>query len=270
MIHPSAIISPGAQVDPSVEVGPFSVIDGEVSLGPGCRVGPHVYLTGRTAIGPDNCFHANCVIGDAPQDVKYKNAPTGLRIGAHNIFREGCTVHRSAKPEEETVVGSHNFLMANSHVGHNARVGDHVILANGALLGGYAEVEDRAFVSGNCMVHQFSRVGQLAIMQGGSALTQDLPPFTIMRGVNGMCGLNSIGLRRAGIDPAERLDIKRLYRKLFLSGEDRSKAMAEAKTKFVSASAKHLLEFIATSKRGVCRHHGLAYGERDPGDLGID
>ena len=270
MIHPSAIISPGAQLDSSVEVGPFAVIDRQVSIGPGCRVGPHVYLTGITTIGADNTFHAHAVIGDAPQDVKYKDAPTGLRIGAHNLFREGVTVHRSAKPGEDTVIGSHNFLMVNSHVGHNVRLGDHVIVANGALLGGYAEVEDGAFISGNCLVHQFVRVGQLAIMRGGSAISQDLPPFTMVRDDNSLCGLNTIGLRRAGLRAADRLELKRLYHKLFLSGQNRSQAMAEARKEFVSASAKHLLDFIAASKRGVCRHRGLAYGKGDPGDRSID
>jgi UDP-N-acetylglucosamine acyltransferase len=268
MIHPSAIISPGAQLDPSVEVGPFSVIDGQVSLGKGCRVGPHVYLTGRTVAGPDNCFHANCVIGGPPQDVKYKDDPTGLRIGAHNLFREGATVHRSAKPGEDTVVGSHNFLMVNSHVGHNVRLGDHVIVANGALLAGHVEVGDGAFISGNCLAHQFVRIGKLAIMQGGSAISQDLPPFMVARGGNNVCGLNTIGLRRAGVSPAERLELKRLYQKLFLSGLNLSQAVADARKEFVSASATHLLDFIAASKRGVCRHRGVAFGEDDPGEAG--
>jgi len=265
MIHPSAIISPGARLDSSVEVGPFSIIDGGVSLGPGCRVGPHVYLTGRAVIGPDNVFHAHCVIGDAPQDVKYKDEPTGLRIGAHNLFREGATVHRSAKVGEDTVIGSHNFLMVNSHVGHNVRLGDHVIVANGALLAGHVEVEDGVFISGNCLVHQFARIGRLAIMQGGSAISQDLPPFMVARGGNNICGLNIIGLRRAGLSAAERLELKRLYQKLFLSGLNLSQAAAGARKEFTSASARHLLDFIAASKRGVCRHRGLAYGESDPG-----
>jgi UDP-N-acetylglucosamine acyltransferase len=264
MIHPSAIISPGAQLDSSVEVGPFSVIDAEVSLGPGCRVGPHVYLTGRTTIGPENCFHANCVIGGPPQDVKYKNEPTGLRIGARNLFREGATVNRSAKLGEDTVVGSHNFLMINSHLAHNVRLGDRVIVANGALLAGHVEVEDGAFISGNCLVHQFVRIGTLAIMQGGSAISQDLPPYTVARGDNNIRGLNTVGLRRAGLSPAERLELKRLYQKLFLSGQNRSQAMAEARQEFASAPAVHLLDFIAASKRGVCRHRGVAFGEEDP------
>jgi UDP-N-acetylglucosamine acyltransferase len=264
MIHPSAIINPGAQLDASVEVGPFSIIDGQVSLGPGCRVGPHVYLTGRTTIGPDNEFHANGVIGGAPQDVKYKDEPTGLRIGAHNLFREGATVHRSAKPGEETVVGSHNFLMVNSHVGHNVCLGDRVIMANGALLGGHVVVEDGVFISGNCVVHQFVRIGTLAIMQGSSAISQDLPPFTVARGENSLCGLNTVGLRRAGFSAAERLELKRLYHKLFLAGRNLSHAAAEARKEFTSASATRLLDFIAASKRGILRHRGLASRESDP------
>jgi UDP-N-acetylglucosamine acyltransferase len=270
MIHPSAIISPRAQLDSSVEVGPFSVIDAGVSLGPGCRLGPHVYLTGHTAIGPDNAFHAGCVIGGPPQDVKYKDAPTRLRVGAANLFREGATVHRSATLEEDTVVGSHNFLMVNSHLGHNVCLGDHVIVANGALLAGHVRVGDGAFISGNCLVHQFVRVGTLAIMQGGAAISQDLPPFMVARGANSLCGLNTIGLRRAGFGPAERLELKRLYQKLFLSGRNLSQALAEAQQEFLSAPARLLLEFIAASKRGVCRHRGLAYGQGQTGGDAID
>ena len=117
MIHPTAIIHPKAALDATVRVGPFAVIDAGVELGAGCVVGPHVYLTGLTTAGTENRFHAGCVIGDAPQDLKYKDEPTRLRIGDDNVFREHVTVHRSTKLDAETVIGSHNFLMANSHVG---------------------------------------------------------------------------------------------------------------------------------------------------------
>jgi UDP-N-acetylglucosamine acyltransferase len=270
MIHPSAIIDRRAQLDSSVDVGPFAVIDGNVSLGPGCRVGPHVYLTGQTIAGADNSFHAGCAIGGPPQDVKYKNEPTRLRIGNANQFREGATVHRSAEPGQETVIGSNNFLMVNSHVGHNVWLGDHIVVANGALLGGHARVDDRAFISGNCLVHQFVRVGTLAIMQGGSAISQDLPPFMVARGGNNICGLNTVGLRRANVSVAERLELKRAYKMLFLSGEKLSVALAEARREFTSAAVKVLLDFIAASKRGVCRHRGLAYGEEEPEDGTLD
>ena len=257
MIHSTAIIHPKAELDSTVRVGPYAVIDGDVKLGANCIVGPHVYLTGLATIGSHNQFHAGCVIGDEPQDLKYKGEPTRLRIGDHNVFREHVTVHRSTKPEEETIIGSHNFFMANAHVGHNCVVGDHVILANGALLGGYAVVQDRAFVSGNCCVHQFCRVGTLAIMQGSSAASQDLPPFTMMHRVNELCGLNSVGLRRAGYTAEQRLELKRLYHMLFRSGKNLRDALAGAKKDFTSPAAKILLDFMSGTKRGFCADTGF-------------
>jgi UDP-N-acetylglucosamine acyltransferase len=256
MIHPTAIIHPKAKLDSTVQVGPYAVIDEGVELGANCVIGPHVYLTGLTTIGTDNQFHAGCVIGDAPQDLKYKNEPTRLRIGDHNVFREHVTVHRSTKPDAETVIGSHNFLMANAHVAHNCVIGDHVIMANGALLGGHAVVQDRTFISGNCLVHQFCRVGALALMQGGSAISKDLPPFTVALRVNEICGLNSIGLRRAGFTTEQRLELKRLYHLLFRSGKNLRAALAESQKKFTSPAAKILLDFVAGAKRGVCTDSG--------------
>ena len=177
MIHPTAIIHPKAKLDSTVRVGPYAVIDEGVELGADCVVGPHVYLTGLTTIGADNRFHAGCVIGDAPQDLKYKDEPTRLRIGDHNVFREHVTVHRSTKPDAETVIGSHNFFMANAHVAHNCIIGDHVIMANGALLGGHVEVQDRAFISGNCLRasvlprrHAGADAGRLGHQQGFAAV----------------------------------------------------------------------------------------------------
>jgi UDP-N-acetylglucosamine acyltransferase len=256
MIHPTAIIHPKAQLDDSVRVGPYAVIDGHVTLGPGCVVGPHVFLTGHTTVGANNVFHAGCVIGDAPQDLKYQDAPTRLRIGEGNVFREHVTVHRANQLEEDTVLGAHNFLMAHCHVGHNAQLGHHVIVANGALLAGHVSLADRAFVSGNCLVHQFVRVGTLALMQGGSAISKDLPPYCVARGDNGICGLNTIGLRRAGFTSEDRLELKRLYHLLFRSGLKLRDAIAAAREDFSSGPSRVLLEFVAASQRGVCADVG--------------
>ncbi len=252
MIHPTAIIHPRARLDSTVQIGPGAVIDEGVELGAHCLVGPHVYLTGLTSIGARNRFHAGSVIGDAPQDMKYDGTPTRLRIGTDNVFREHVTVHRSTKIEQETIIGSHNLLMAHCHVGHNSRLGDHVILANGVLLGGYARVDDRVFLGGNSLVHQFTRVGTLAMMQGGAAISQDLPPFTMAHQVNCLCGLNVVGLRRAGITAAERLELKRLYRSLFLSGTNLRAAVAQGTVEFAGDRAQELLRFVAEAKRGVC------------------
>lgn len=258
MVHPTAIIHPGAKLDPTVQVGPYAVIGEGVELGANCVIGPYVYLTGLTIIGTGNRFHAGCVIGDAPQDLKYKNEPTRLRIGDDNVFREHVTVHRSTQPETETVLGSHNLLMASAHVGHNSVMGNHIIMANGAMLGGHAEVQDQAFLSGNCLVHQFTRVGMLAMMQGGSAISQDLPPFTVALRWNEMCGLNSVGLRRAGFTMEQRLELKRLYQFLFRGGKNLRQVLIEARKKFNGDKAKILLDFMAGAKHGVCADVGRA------------
>jgi len=263
MIHPTAIIHPQAKLDATVQVGPYAVIDAGVELGADCVVGPHVYLTGLTLIGAGNRFHAGCVIGDAPQDLKYKDEPTGLRIGDNNVFREHVTIHRSTRPDVETIVGSRNFFMQHSHVGHNCVIGSDVILAGGALLAGHAVLQDRVFISGNCLVHQFTRVGTLAMMQGGSGISQDLPPFTMLSQGNLMCGLNVVGLRRAGFTAEQRLELKRLYHQLFRSGKNLREAVAAAGKSFNSAPAKVLLNFIGEAKRGVCSDSGHGAGTGD-------
>jgi UDP-N-acetylglucosamine acyltransferase len=263
MIHPTAIIHPKAKLDSTVDVGPYTVIDESVEVGPGCVLGPHVYITGCTVIAAHNRFHAGCVIGDAPQDLKYDGAPTNLRIGEHNTFREHVTIHRSTRSNEETLIGSHNFLMQHCHVAHNCRIGNNVIMAGGALLAGHAEVHDRAFISGNCLVHQFTRVGTLAMMQGGAAISKDLPPFTVAFHENEICGLNTVGLRRAGTSSEERIELKQLYRFLFRDGKNLRAALMEASAQFRTPSAQVLLEFVAQSKRGVCSDAGVRADARD-------
>jgi UDP-N-acetylglucosamine acyltransferase len=260
MNHPTAIIHPDAKLDASVHVGPYAVIDAGVELGADCVVGPHVYLTGQTRIGVGNRFHAGCVIGDAPQDLKYQGEPTRLSIGDHNVFREHVTVNRSTTLEGATVVGSNNFIMAGAHIAHNCVLGSHVIMANAAMLGGHATVYDRAFISASCLVHQFCRVGTLAIMQGGSVLSKDLPPYTVAHAVNRLCGLNTVGLRRAGFSPEARLELKKLYHALFRGRQSLSEAVAAARESFSSPGAKVMLEFIAAARRGVCANSGQMPG----------
>jgi UDP-N-acetylglucosamine acyltransferase len=261
VIHSTAIVHPKAKLDSTVQVGPLAVIDEGVELGPHCVVGPHVYLTGTTTAGSHNKFHAGCVIGNSPQDLKYKGDPSRLRIGNYNSFREHVTVNRATTTEEDTVIGSNCLLMASCHVGHNCQVGDYVIIANGALLGGHVVVADRAIISGTCLVHQFVHIGTLAMMQGGAAISKDLPPYTVARRNNTICGLNTVGLKRAGIAAAERLELRQLYRTLFRSGVNFRTAIAEARGKFSSQCASVFLDFIESSKRGVCFDVGTSRDE---------
>jgi UDP-N-acetylglucosamine acyltransferase len=256
MIHPTAVVHPRAELDPTVEIGPHAVVEAGVMIGANCKIGPHAHFLGPTSIGANNRFHAGCVIGDEPQDLKYKGQPTRLVIGESNVFREHFTAHRSNSEAEDTTIGSHNLFMVGSHVGHNCHIGNHVVFANGALAAGHVVVEDRAFVSGSCLIHQFARVGALAMMRGGSAISQDLPPFTVATGPNGMCGLNVVGLRRAGVSPEARLELRELYRALFRNGDPLRGAITAARERFNGELAERMLDFVANARRGVCRHVG--------------
>ena len=268
MIHPTAVIHPKAQLDPTVVVGPYAVIDGEVTIGAHCTLGPHVYLSGRTTIGTHNQFHAGCVVGNGPQDLKYKGGVTRLRIGDYNLIREHVTVHGSSTPEGETLIGSHNLLMHHSHAAHNVEIGNHVIMAGGAMLAGHVTVADRAVISGNGLVHQFCRIGTLAMMQGGTAVSQDLPPFCVAHEVNVLVGLNIVGMRRAGFTSAERLEIKKLYHLLVRGSGLMRERIAQARKEFTSERARLFIDFVATSKRGICSEagHKNDAAETDDGD----
>ncbi len=255
-IHPTAIIDPRARLHSTVEVGPFAIIEGGVELGEGCRVGPQVHLMGQLTAGARNTFATGCVLGGAPQDLRFRGEPTRLRIGDDNVFREHVTVHCANRLEEDTQIGSGCLFMAHSHVGHNACIGDRVIVANGAQVAGHVILADRVFISGNCLVHQFVRVGTLALMQGGSAISKDLPPFCVARGDNSICGLNVIGLRRAGMDDETRLELRRLYRALFRSGLGIPAAVEAAIPLMQSEWGRLLVEFVRSSKRGVVVERG--------------
>jgi len=254
MIHPTAIIHPNATLGQKVQIGPYAVIDEHVVLGEGCWVGPHVHITGCTSIGKQNRIHAGAVIGDAPQDLKYRDEPTSLIIGARNVFREHVTIHRSNKQEEKTVIGDDNLFMASSHVGHNSSVGNNVIMANGVLLGGHVTVHDRAFLSGNCLLHQFVTIGTLALMQGGAAVSKDVAPYCIAAGDNRISGLNTIGLRRCGMSADDRKELRRLYHLLFLRTERLQVVLDRLGDDFKSEAAQQMIEFVRASKRGICAH----------------
>lgn len=252
-IHPTAVIDSRAKIHAQAEIGPYVVIDGEVSVGRGCRIMAHSYLTGWTEIGENNEIHPGVILGDAPQDKGYHGEKSYLKVGDHNIFREYVQVHRGTAPESATVIGSHNFLMAGSHAGHNCRLGDHIVVANGALLGGYVEVGDQAFISGNCVVHQFVRVGGLSLMRGLSGASRDVPPYSIVDWRHTVRGVNVVGLKRAGFDELRIREIKEVYRVLFRRGRNLSLAVREIESAGnTSADIIALLDFIKSSKRGVC------------------
>ncbi|MGH7887318.1 MAG: acyl-ACP--UDP-N-acetylglucosamine O-acyltransferase [Candidatus Binatia bacterium] len=252
-VHPTAIIDPKAEIDSDVEIGPYVVIDGAVKIKRGTRVMAHAYLTGWTEIGEDNEIYPGAVLGAAPQDKAYKGQESYLRVGDRNIFREHVQVHRGTVADSATVIGNDNFLMATAHVGHNCQVGDGVILANGALLGGHVEVGNSVFISGNCVVHQFVRIGDYALMRGLSGTSRDVPPYAIVDWQHRVRGVNVVGLQRAGFDETRIRAIRRAFRILFRPGRNLAIAVNEVEqSKRVSGDVAALLDFIKSSKRGVC------------------
>jgi len=263
-IHPTAIVDARAELDPSVDVGPYVVIDGLVRIGARTRILAGAYLTGRTTIGVDNVIHPGAVLGHEPQDLAYRDADTGLTIGDANVFREHCEVHRGTQEGTSTAIGDRNYLMSQAHVAHNCRVGNDVILATGATLGGHVVVEDQAFISGNCVVHQHCRVGRLAIMRGLSRASRDVPPFAICDETHVVRGLNRVGLRRAGFDRERVRALATAFRVLFRSRTNLGLALARLDGEVRTPDVEYLVAFIRSSRRGV------AAGPRRPGDAEED
>jgi UDP-N-acetylglucosamine acyltransferase len=252
-IHPTAVIDVKAEIDAQAEIGPYVVIDGAVKIKRGTRVMAHAYLTGCTEIGEENEIFPGAVLGAEPQDKAYAGQETYLSIGDRNVFREHVQVHRGTAAGSATVIGNDNFLMATAHVGHNCKLGDNVILANGALLGGYVEVGNNVFISGNCVVHQFVHIGDFALMRGLSGTSRDVPPYAIIDWQHTVRGVNVVGLKRAGYDDKRIRAIRQAFRILFRPGRNLAIAVKEVEqTAQANNDVLALLQFIKTSKRGVC------------------
>jgi UDP-N-acetylglucosamine acyltransferase len=258
LVHPTAVIAADATLAADVRVGAFAVIEGPVALGPGCSVGAHVRLAGPLTAGRDNVFDTGTVIGGAPQHLAYKGEPTLVEIGDGNTFREHTTVHRGmpvgvGPGTGTTRIGDGNLFMAGSHVAHDCRVGSHGIYANCALLGGHVETGDRVLISGNSAVHQFCRVGRLALLSGASASSKDVPPFWVMQEVNRVCGVNVIGMRRAGVPTAEIQAVRRAFRFIYLERLTIAAALLRMEAEFGGVPAvRELIDFVRSSRRGIC------------------
>lgn len=254
-VHPTAIVSSAARIADDVEIGPFTVIEGSVNLGPGVKVAGHVLLRGDTVVGENSSIGWGSVIGADPQDLGFDpDTPSGVRIAAGNRIREYVTIHRGSTLDSVTVLGEGNYLMTGVHLGHDCRLGSNNVLANNVLLGGHVTVGDRAFLGGGAVCHQFVRVGSLAMLQGISGVSQDVPPYCVAHGVNQLGGLNTVGLRRAGLDAATRAEIKRLYMLLLRPGRLLADTLAEAAAMTWSSEARLLLDAVAApSRKGVLR-----------------
>ncbi len=256
MIHPTAIISPGATLGSEPEIGPYCVIEDGVRLGDRCKLHSHVVIHGQTQIGNDNEFFPFAAIGIKSQDLKYAGEPTTLIVGDRNVFRENTTVHRGTNADTPTRVGSDNLFLAYSHIAHDCQVGHHVILSNNGTLAGHVRVDDHAIISGLTAVHQFCRVGAHSITGGISKIVQDIPPFTIVDGnPASVRGINQVGLQRRGFADEDLRALRTAYKRLFLKKDTNlSEAIAHLDPALSqNARVGELLEFIRSSERGITR-----------------
>lgn len=260
LIHPTAIIEPGAELDTSVSVGPYSIVRSQVRIDAGTTIGAHCVIEGRTTIGRDNKVFQFCSIGAVPQDKKYRDEPTELRIGDRNTIREFCTFNiGTAQDGGVTRVGDDNWVMAYVHIAHDCLVGSQTILANNATLAGHVHLGDWVIVGGLTGIHQFVKVGAHAMIGFASAVSQDVPPFMMVDG-NPLAvrGYNAEGLRRRGFGPERLAAVKQMHRLLYRQGNTLDQAreamvLLAAGTPEAAGDVEAMLQFLAVSQRGIAR-----------------
>ena len=255
-IHPTAVVHPRATLASGVQIGAYSLIGENVRIGKDTRVESHVVIEGWTDVGERCHLFPFVAVGPAPQHMRYRGEPTRVTIGNENVIREFVTIHRAtAEGGGVTSLGHGNFIMAYSHIAHDCKVGNQVIMANASTLAGHIEVEDFAIVGGLVAIHQFVRVGCYSIIGGASGIPKDIPPYMCAAGNRAkLFGLNTVGLKRHRFPEATVAALKQAYRILFRSHLTLSKAVEKAENEIPQLpEIKHLLDFLRTSKRGVCR-----------------
>jgi UDP-N-acetylglucosamine acyltransferase len=259
-IHSSAIVDPRAELDGSVEIGPYSIIGPHVRIGAGTVVGPHVVIEGHTTIGKDNKFFQFSSIGAAPQDKKWAGEPTRLEVGDRNTVREFCTFNTGTVQDAGvTRLGNDNWISAYVHLAHDCQVGSNTIFSNNAQLAGHVEVGDWAILSGFAGVHQFCKIGAHAFIGMYTSLTQDVPPFVLVSGnPAGARGVNTEGLKRRGFSRAQIDGIRAAYKTVYRAGltlEEAKAALAEEEGVSLEAAQqiREMREFLGVASRGIVR-----------------
>lgn len=262
LIHPTAVIEPGARIADDVQIGPHCVISSLAEIGRGTVLANNVTLMGDVRVGERNRIFPNCVIGAEPQDLSYQGTRTRVVIGDDNIIREGVTINRATEKEDgETSIGNANFLMACSHVAHDCRIGDHVIIANGTLLGGHVRVHSHASISGAVAVHHWATIGSWSFVAGLSRVLHDVPPFMLCEGMPARprC-INVVALKRGGFGQEAIGAITETHRLLY-----RAKVGIKSAAEILQSQGMllppvvQLLEFLSNQQDG---RHGRARERR--------
>lgn len=255
-VHPQAIVDPSARLGEGVTVGPFSYIGPDVEIGDGTEILSHVVIKGPTVIGRHNRIFQFSSVGEECQDKKYAGEPTRLVIGDHNVIRESCTIHRGTVQDRgETLIGSHNLLMAYVHVAHDCVLGDNTILANCATLAGHVRIGDWAILGGSTMVHQFCHIGPHSMSGGGSIVLKDVPAYVMASGQSASPhGINVEGLRRRGFNKEVLLALRRAYKVIYRQGLTTEQALGELEKAYPDlAEMQPLIESLRIADRGIIR-----------------
>jgi UDP-N-acetylglucosamine acyltransferase len=254
--HPLSVVHPNAKIGENVEIGPFVYIEEDVVIGDNTWIGPSVSIMNGTRIGKDCRFFQGAIVGNIPQDLKFKNEITYLEIGNNVTVREYCTLNRGTDALGKTVIKDNCLLMAYVHVAHDCIVGENVILANNTNLAGHIEIGDYAILGGLTAVHQFVKIGAHAFIGGGSLVSKDVPPFIrAAREPLSYAGINTVGLGRRGFTSEQRHNIKEIYGHLFVKGFNQKTALSIIKNEMIDTPEKdYIVDFIENqSKRGVLK-----------------
>lgn len=256
MIHPQAVIDPGARLGKDVKIGAYSIIGPDVEIGDNTWVGPHVVINGPSRIGKNNRIYQFASLGDAPQHVTYNGEPTRLEVGDNNIIREYVTFNRGTIiGDEVTTIGNGNFFMAYTHVAHDCHIGDNTIFANGASLAGHVEVGNYAILGGFTLVHQFCKIGAHSITAVNTVVFKDIPPYVKAAGYGAKThGLNLEGMRRRNFDTAVVDQLKEAYKMVYRSGQTLEQVLRNLEPLAQkSPDVAVFRDFISRSERGIVR-----------------
>jgi len=254
-IHKTALVNPDAQISEDVEIGPYSIIGPDVKIGARTKINARVIIEGHTQLGEDCEIGIGTIIGNPPQDLKYKGEKTEVIIGNKNVIREYVTINRATGEGGVTRLGDDNLIMSYVHIAHNCTIGNKTILSNMTTLAGHIVIEDKAVIGGLVPIHQFVNIGTLSMIGGISRVAKDIPPYCLAAGNPiRLYGLNVVGLRRQGISDEKVSMLKMVYKIFFRSRRNTSQAVIEVKKmKNLCDEAKHFIEFVEASERGIIK-----------------
>ncbi len=254
-IHQFAVVHPDAKIGENVIIGPFVTIDANVEIGDGTIIDSGAVVRSGARIGKNCHIHANAVVSDVPQDLKFQGEDTVAIIGDNTVIREFVTIHRGTASKGKTVVGNNCLIMAYCHVAHDCVLGNNVIMSNTVQLAGEVEVDDWAGIGGGALIHQFTKIGPHVMVQGGTLVNKDIPPY-VMVGRYPMSyeRVNSIGMHRRGFTNEQINSIQDIYRVLYMSGLNTSDALAKVVAELPESPERDVIvDFVKNSKRGIVR-----------------